>query len=70
MQKWFAAIAISIQNDKFISVRNLAEVLDVNKDTAWTMIARIKKARAEYGDLFARLASSGEIYLKGRIKIK
>lgn len=70
LQKWFAAIEIFIQNDKFISSRKLAEILDVNKDTAWTMIAKIKKARTEYGDLFARLVESGEIYLKGRVKVK
>ena len=70
LQKWFAAIEIFIQNDKFISARKLAEILDINKDTAWTMIAKIKKARSEYGDLFTRLVESGEIYLKGRIKVK
>ena len=70
LQKWFAAIEIFIQNDKLISARKLAEILDVNKDTAWAMIAKIKKARSEYGDLFSRLASSGEIYLKGRVKVK
>lgn len=70
LQKWFAAIEIFKQNEKLISVRKLAEALDVNKDTAWTMISRIKKAGTEYGELFSRLVESGEIYLKGRVKIK
>lgn len=70
LQKWFAAIEIFIQNEKIISVRKLAEALNVNKDTAWTMISRIKKAGVEYGDLFARLIESGEKYIKGRVEVK
>jgi transposase-like protein len=70
LQKWFAAIEIFKQNGKIISVRKLAETLDVNKDTAWAMISRIKKAGSEYGELFSRLVESGEIYLKGRVKVK
>lgn len=70
LQKWFAAIEIFMHNEKLITVRKLAETLDVNKDTAWTMINKIKKAGSEYGDLFSRLIESGELYLKGRIKVK
>ncbi|MDA3938725.1 MAG: transposase [Spirochaetia bacterium] len=70
LQKWFAAIEIFMKSEKKISVRKLAETLDVNKDTAWTMLARIKKAGSEYGELFSRLIESGEIYLKGRVKVK
>ncbi len=70
LQKWLAAIEIFLQNEKIISVRQLAEALDVNKDTAWSMISRIKKAGLEYGELFARLIESGELYIKGRIKVK
>ena len=70
LQKWFAAIEIFKQNEKVISVRKLAEIIDVNKDTAWTMINRIKKAGSEYGELFYRLKESGEIYIKGRIEVK
>ena len=70
LQKWFAAIEIFRQNEKLISVRKLAEALEVNKDTAWTMITRIKKAGSEYGELFSSLVESGEIYLKGRVKVK
>jgi transposase-like protein len=70
LQKWFAAIEIFKHNEKKISVRKLAEVLDINKDTAWTMITRIKRAGTEYGELFSSLVESGEIYLKGRIKVK
>ena len=70
LQKWFAAIEIFIQNEKIISVRKLAQALDINKDTAWTMISRIKTAGAEYGDLFTRLIISGEKYIRGRVKVK
>ncbi len=70
LQKWFAAIEIFIQNEKPISVRKLAEALDVNKDTAWTMITRIKKAGIEYGDFFTKLVESGEMYIKGKFIVK
>jgi transposase-like protein len=70
LQKWFAAIEIFMQNEKLITVRKLAEVLDVNKDTAWTMLSRIKNAGNDYGDFLSHLVSSGEFYLKGRIKVK
>ena len=70
LQKWFAAIEIFIQNEKPISVRKLADALDVNKDTAWTMTTRIKKAGIEYSDFFTKLVESGEMYIKGRFKVK
>jgi predicted transcriptional regulator of viral defense system len=70
LQKWFAAIEIFIQHEKLISVRKLAKTLDINKNTAWTMITRINKAGIEYGDFFAKLVESGEIFIKVKIKVK
>ena len=70
MQKWFAAIEIFVRNEKLLSVRKLADVLEINKDTAWAMMLKIKKAAAQYGELFVRLVESGEIYLRGGIKAK
>ncbi len=70
LQKWFAAIEIFFQHEKVISSRRLAEILGVNKDTAWAMISRIKKSGEEYGDLFSRLIESGENLIKGKVEIK
>ncbi len=70
LQKWFAAIDLFIQNEKILSSRKLAEVLDINKDTAWTMIGRIREAKSEYGYLFAKIVETGELYLKGQVRVK
>ncbi|NQT60091.1 MAG: transposase [Bacteroidetes bacterium] len=74
LQKWFAAIEIFIRNEKLISVRKLAEVIEVNKDTAWTMISRLKLASVEYGgliaDLIAGLIESDELYVEEGAKKK
>jgi transposase-like protein len=46
LQKWFLAIYLLIVERKHLSSRQLAEILQVNKNTAWLMIARIDQAMA------------------------
>jgi len=63
MQKWLAAVVLYGENDKKITVRKLAEVLEVNKNTAWTMLNRLKDARLD-GEFFTRLAASQDLIIE------
>ena len=65
LQKWFAAIEIFLRNEKLVSVRKMAEIIEVNKNTAWTMIAKIKAASADYSWLISGLLESNELVEKG-----
>lgn len=47
LQKWFLAICLILNAKKGISSRQLARDLDVNKDTAWSMQMRVRKAMVE-----------------------
>ena len=46
-QKWFLAISLILNAKKGISARQLALDLEVNKNTAWYMAMRIRKAMCE-----------------------
>jgi len=48
IQKWFLAIAIILNDKKEISVRKLAEEIQVNRNTSWQMIKKINKARVDH----------------------
>lgn len=43
LQKWFYAINIYLNENRKITARDLADKIGVTKDTAWRMIAAIKK---------------------------
>ncbi|WP_204154609.1 transposase [Leptolyngbya sp. CCY15150] len=45
LAKWFKAIALILDENPHISVRKLAEAIDVNKNTSSTLIRRIQRAR-------------------------
>lgn len=47
LNKWFKAIALNLQPDGEISIRELARLIDVNKNTAASMIARIQISKRE-----------------------
>ncbi len=66
LQKWFLAIDLFSKTSKNLSVRRLAEMIEVNKNTAWTMRNRLKKAFNEYGELLIQLVESGEELLLKR----
>ena len=70
LQKWFAAIELFIHSERKLSSRKLADILDVNKDTAWTMIARIRESKSEYSHFFSEIVKTGEFYIKGRVRVK
>lgn len=51
LQKWFLGISLILNARKGISARQLSRDLEVNKNTAWSMDMRIKKAMLTSGEL-------------------
>lgn len=47
LQKWFLAISLILNAKKGISARQLARDLEVNKNSAWYLAMRIRKAMTE-----------------------
>src|SRR3989344_863052 len=68
MQKWFLAIAVVLNAKKGISARQLARDIDVNKNTAWLMLMRIRKAMLDQGDLLQGIVEADETYIGGKEK--
>ena len=69
-QKWFLAISLVLNAKKGISARQLARDIEVNKNTAWYMLMRIRKAMREYGDLLEGIIEADETYIGGKNKNK
>ena len=69
MQKWFLAIALILNAKKGISSRQLARDLGVNKNTAWSMQMRIRKAMIENPSLLMGFVEMDETYI-GAKKIR
>lgn len=65
-QKWFVAISLVLNAKKGISARQLARDIKVNKDTAWYMAMRIRRAMNEYGDLLEGIIEVDETYVGGK----
>ena len=68
LQKWFLAISLVLNAKKGISSRQLARDIDVNKNTAWYMLMRIRKAMIEHGDLLEGIVEADETYVGGKNK--
>lgn len=64
MQKWLAAITLYMEDEKKITVRKLADALEVNKNTAWAMLNRLKEASLD-GEFFSRLIASQDLIIQG-----
>jgi transposase-like protein len=47
LQKWFLAISLILDAKKGVSARQLSRDLKVNKNTAWYLAMRIRKAMAQ-----------------------
>lgn len=56
LPKWFLAIALILSSHPGRSARQLAQDLQVNKDTAWRMAGKIKSALARQGVLLRGIA--------------
>ena len=65
-QKWFVAISLVLNAKKGISARQLSRDIRVNKDTAWYMAMRIRKAMDEYGDLLKGIIEVDETFVGGK----
>lgn len=65
-QKWFVAISLVLNAKKGISARQLSRDIKVNKDTAWYMGMRIRRAMAEHGDLLRGIIEVDETYVGGK----
>ncbi len=66
LQKWFLAISLVLNAKKGISSRQLARDIEVNKNTAWYMGMRIRRAMIEHGELLKGIVEADETYVGGK----
>ncbi|MFH2035152.1 MAG: IS1595 family transposase [Candidatus Zixiibacteriota bacterium] len=66
LQKWFLAISLVLNAKKGISARQLARDIKVNKDTAWSMGMRIRRAMIEQRELMQGIVEMDETYIGGK----
>lgn len=55
LQKWFLAIYLILNDKKGISSRQLASELEVNKNTGWYLLMRIRKAMMHDEELLKKI---------------
>ena len=70
LQKWFLAISLVLNAKKGVSARQLARDIEVNKNTAWFVLMRIRKAMREDGDLLEGIVEAYETYVGGKNRNK
>lgn len=70
LQRWFLAIAIVLNAKKGISARQLARDIEVNKNTAWFMLMRIRRSMREHKQLFEGIIEADETYIGGKSRNK
>ncbi|MCX5905324.1 MAG: IS1595 family transposase, partial [Proteobacteria bacterium] len=68
LQKWFLAISLILNAKKGISARQLARDLEINKDTAWYMAMRIRRAMREDFNLLQGIIEIDDTYVGGKGK--
>ncbi|HBL13532.1 MAG TPA: hypothetical protein DD379_19475 [Cyanobacteria bacterium UBA11162] len=61
LSKWFLAISLIFNSQDSLSARQLAKKIGVNKNTAYSMIARIRKAMTEEPELLKKIAQPEEL---------
>jgi transposase-like protein len=68
LQRWFLSVSLILNAKKGISARQLARDLDVNKNTAWYMGMRIRKAMCErwHRELLQGVIEMDETYIGGK----
>lgn len=68
LQKWFLAIALTLNAKKGLSARQLARDIAVNKDTAWRIAMKIREAMAERDqrNLLTGIVEADEIFVGGK----
>lgn len=70
LPKWFMAISLILNAKKGISSRQLSRDINVNKDTAWYMQMRIRRAMAEQAVLLNGIVEVDETYVGGALRNK
>ena len=66
LQKWFLGISLILNAKKGLSSRQLARHLEVNKNTAWYMAMRIRKAMFQNRKLLSGIVEMDETYIGGK----
>ena len=68
LQKWFLAISLMLNAKKGIAARQLARDIEVNKNTAWYMNMRIRKALTQITDqtMLQGIVEMDESYVGGK----
>src|SRR4030042_2821986 len=68
LQKWFLAISLILNAKKGIAARQLSRDLEVNKNTAWYLAMRIRRAMAEtkQRELLQGIVEMDETYIGGK----
>lgn len=66
LQKWFLAISLILNAKKGISSRQLARDLHVNKNTAWYVQMRVRRAMIEQRELLQGIVEVDETYVGGK----
>lgn len=69
LQKWFLAISLVLNAKKGLAARQLGRDLEVNKDTAWYMAMRIRRAMADHPEqrgLLQGIVEIDEAYIGGK----
>jgi len=66
LQKWFLAVSLILNAKKGISSRQLARDLEVNKNTAWSMGMRIRRAMMEQQGLLKGIVEIDETFIGGK----
>lgn len=68
LQKWFLAISLILNAKKGIAARQFARDLEVNKNTAWYLAMRIRKAMIEtkQRELLQGIVEMDETYIGGK----
>jgi len=66
LQKWFLGISLILNAKKGISARQLARDIEVNKNTAWYMEMRIRRAMIEDPELMNGFVEMDETYIGGK----
>lgn len=70
LQKWFLAVSLVLNAKKGISARQLSRDIEVNKNTAWFMLMRIRRAMIQQGDILEGIVEADETYIGGKNKNK
>lgn len=68
LQKWFLAIALTLNAKKGLSARQLARDIEVNKDTAWSLMMRIRQAFVDAPELMQGVVEIDETFVGGKNK--